>query len=655
MLKAKPMSRLFIAASKDQLEPVIQELYRRNLFHIDDFVDQTREGYEGFRIGMPLADASAASSDLLKIRSVESTYLVKPEETGPEKKQKTADIRALIERDLPVIEKEAEEITERKSMLETEEKELEQKIDLLKPFVQVPVDMDLLRGYQSLSVYAGYTNRDVIPDVPHECYYSPSKTGNFIVLIVQSAQRAVAERALSDAMFQMVQIPEETGSAGTAIERYNARIGELKKELAGIAAKMEECRKKHADFLLACDELITTDVEKAEAPLRFATTDQAFVAEGFVPSAEIKGLIDAINTATGGKSYVVELPVDREHDIVPVEYDNPSFCDPTQLIIDTYSRPKYTEIDPTLVVAFIFPIFFGLMLGDVGYGLILLVLSLVMRRFFKSGDGARLVKTLMIFSFSTIFFGLLYSEVIGFKLFWEPIIFSRHMNIGGEGGPGAAIPQLLVTSIWIGVLYITLGRIFGIINHARNDHGSHRTKTILGNLGWILVMWGILITIWAYFTIPLMIDLTRQTPVVAGFTPGAIGGLLMIIVGVIFIAQENVLDIFEVPTIISHTLSFTRLVAVGLSSVAIAMVVNYISIGLIIEPQLKSITAVGAVIIALGVLIFIVGHIGNAALGLIDGALQSLRLNYVEFFTKFYKGGGKKYNPFGMKRKFTED
>jgi V/A-type H+/Na+-transporting ATPase subunit I len=655
MLKAKPMCRLFIAASKDQLEPVISELYRHNLFHIDEFVDQTKEGYEGFRIGMPLAEANAASSDLLKIRSVESTYLVTAGETGPETKQKSADIRALIERDLPIIEKEAEEMTGRKSMLENEEKELEQKIELLRPFVQVPVDMDLLRGYQSLSVYAGFTDRDVEPDIPHERYYSPSKTGNFIVLIVEAGQRSVAERALSDAMFQMAQIPEENGSAASAIGRYEARIGEIKTELNGITAKMEECRKNHADFLLACDELLTTDVEKAEAPLRFATTEQAFVAEGFVPADEIEGLIEAINTATGGKSYVIELPVDREHDIVPVEYNNPSFCNPTELIIDTYARPNYTEIDPTLVVAFIFPIFFGLMLGDVGYGLILLALSLVLRRVFVSGDGARLVKTLMIFSFSTIIFGLLYSEIIGFKLFWEPLIFSRHMNIGGEGGPGAAIPQLLVTSIWIGVLYITLGRVFGIINHMRNDHGSHRTKMVLGNLGWILVMWGILIAIWAYFTIPLMIDLTRQVPVVAGFTPGAIGGILMIVVGVIFIAQENMLDVFEVPTIISHTLSFTRLVAVGLSSVAIAMVVNYISIGLIIGPQLKNITAVGVIIIILGVLIFIVGHVGNAALGLIDGALQSLRLNYVEFFTKFYKGGGKKYNPFGMKRKFTED
>ena len=264
------------------------------------------------------------------------------------------------------------------------------------------------------------------------------------------------------------------------MRHYEAHAQKLKDELNVIREKIEESRKKHSDFLLACDELLTSDVEKAEAPLRFATTDQAFVAEGFVPTCEVNNLIEAINKITGGKCYATELPVDPEHDKVPVEYDNPSFCDPTELIIDTYARPNYSEIDPTLVVAFVFPIFFGLMLGDVGYGLILLVLSLVLRRFFKEGDGARLVKTLTIFSVSAIVFGLLYSEFIGFKLFWEPLIFSRHMNIGGEGGGGAAIPQLLVTSIWIGVLYITLGRIFSMINHARNDHGSHRTKTRAG-------------------------------------------------------------------------------------------------------------------------------------------------------------------------------
>jgi V/A-type H+-transporting ATPase subunit I len=85
------------------------------------------------------------------------------------------------------------------------------------------------------------------------------------------------------------------------------------------------------------------------------------------------------------------------------------------------------------------------------------------------------------------------------------------------------------------------------------------------------------------------------------------------------------------------------------------MVVNYIAIGMIIEPQLEAITPVGVIIIIVGILVLLMGHALNTALGLLGGGLHSIRLHYVEFFTKFYKGGGKKYNPFGMKPKFTEE
>jgi V/A-type H+/Na+-transporting ATPase subunit I len=102
-------------------------------------------------------------------------------------------------------------------------------------------------------------------------------------------------------------------------------------------------------------------------------------------------------------------------------------------------------------------------------------------------------------------------------------------------------------------------------------------------------------------------------------------------------------------------MSYTRLAAVGLSSVAIAMVVNLIAIEMLIEPQLHEITPLGIILIIVGVVVLLVGHLLNAALGLLGGGLQSLRLQYVEFFTKFYKGGGEKYNPFGMKKRFTED
>jgi V/A-type H+-transporting ATPase subunit I len=205
------------------------------------------------------------------------------------------------------------------------------------------------------------------------------------------------------------------------------------------------------------------------------------------------------------------------------------------------------------------------------------------------------------------------------------------------------------------VATITLGRILGIANHALQDHGSHRIKAVLANLGWIMVLWGLLFLIWSFVALPLMPDLTGMPALVLGLSLPALLGLGMMILGIVFIIRESTLEIIELPTILSHVLSFARIVGIGLSSVAIAMVINFIAIGLIIEPQLEHLSIFGVVLVIIGALVFIIGHILNTVLGVLGAGIQSLRLNYIEFFTKFYKGGGKKYNPFGTKRRFTEE
>ena len=174
-------------------------------------------------------------------------------------------------------------------------------------------------------------------------------------------------------------------------------------------------------------------------------------------------------------------------------------------------------------------------------------------------------------------------------------------------------------------------------------------------LGWILMIWGTLFLIWSMVPMPFMPDLTGLPPVVMGLNVAALIGITALVVGIICIARESALEIVELPTIFSHTLSYSRLVAVGLSGVAIAMVVNLIAIGMLIEPQLENITPIGVLLIIMGVLVFLLGHVMNMVLGIIGGSLHSVRLHYVEFFTKFYKGGGIKYSPFGFKRRFTED
>jgi V/A-type H+-transporting ATPase subunit I len=656
MLTPEQMSKVLIAAPKDVIEPVIRELYRKRLFHIQDFVEDDHDEYQGYRIGNPLSGAGETSKELLRLRSVTNAFSLRSEDIDPAEKIRESRLQERIEQELPVIEQEVEDLLSRRSTLENQQKEIEQKIDLLAPFTDLPVDLSLLRGYRTMAVIAGYLAKRISLNVPCEEYYSESKRGNLLIIVTPNEYRPEVERMLLDAHFQAIPIPDEKGSAKDRIAEYRVQAKSVGQEISGISEQIHALKANHAGFLVACDELLSMDVEMAEVPLRFATTDHAFIAEGWVPSDTIRSLTDDLITASGGRAFVTELPIQKGKDVVPVEYDNISFARPTQFLMDVYSRPKYTELDPTLIVSIVFPIFFGLILGDVGYGALLLVASFGLRKLLKGSEGKMLLDIMRNASISSIFFGILYSECFGFKLPWPPILPSRHLNIGGEaGGHGPAIPELMIMCVWIGVLHITAGRILGILNHARQDHGSHRVWAMLANLGWIMVMWGILVMIWSAFPMPLMPDLTGFPPLVMGLSLPAIIGALMIVLGVVFIVKESALELVELPTILSHVLSYARLVGVGISSVAIAMVINFIAIGMIIEPQLENITIFSVIVIVVGVIVWIIGQILNTILGMIGGGLQSLRLQYVEFFTKFYKGGGVKYNPFGVMRKFTED
>ncbi|MEN6395654.1 MAG: V-type ATP synthase subunit I [Methanoregula sp.] len=657
MLAPKPMSRLLIVASREQAVPIVEELYRENLFHIEDYVEQGREGYEGFKIGTPLEGATEASTELVKVRAIENIFSIRGEDVYAKQKLSQDQISSQIEQALPDLEKEVEGLAGARSKLDTKAKEFEQKIAELAPFKDIPIDLALLRGFRHFSAFAGYVNRDVTITVPHEMQVVKGKDRSFILVVVPEQNRAEVERQLQDAQYQSVTIPEENGNATERTAYYKEQITSLKKEIDAINEKLAQIKESHTDLLVACEEAFRAKIEQTEAPLRFATTSKVFVAEGWVPADRTQEISAALDKVTGGKVFVSEQPVDPVHDAVPVEYNNPSFAKPAQMLMDIYSRPNYTEVDPTLVLAIMFPIFFGVIVGDVGYGLLMLAMCIGLWKIFKGDETRQFLKVLRNASIMSIIFGVLYSEFLGFELPWTPIIFSRHLNIGATeaGGHGAAIAELLIVSVWIGILYVTLGRALGMINHAHQDHGEHRMKAVLANFGWITVMWGIIIGIWSMFPIPLMPDL-RGLPVVAmGLSVGIIVAIVFIVMGVIFIARDSVLEIIEIPTIISHVLSYTRLTAVGLSSVAIAMVVNYMAIGMFINPGMKSLTIVGIIMIIVGVLIFLLGHAFNLALGLLDGGLHSIRLHYVEFFTKFYKGGGRKYIPFGMKRRFTED
>lgn len=661
MFQPRPMTHLLIAASKDQMASVVTELYRHQIFHITDFVDQGKEGYEGVKIGVPFGNAGELSNNLLKIRSIESVFQTTPQTQSNAQMRPVQTIRAAIESELPKINEEVSSLTVKRSNAETRVRECELRINELKPFALVPLELDLYRGYGCLTVFAGYIEKDLEISTPHEKHYHTGKDGNFIVVFVESKNAVSTERQLADTGFQSVTLPNDKGTVQAAIERYTVEMTKQTGIREDCTAKIVELKAKYADLLAACDEVLSCDVERAEAPLRFATTDEAFVIDGWIPANEVEVVTAALSQATGERVYVTVDSSEVEDTAIPVEYNNPSFAKPAELLMDLYSRPKYKEIDPTIILAIMFPLLFGFIVGDLGYGLIYLAIALALRKtLLKMGEmGMKAFMIILGAAISTSIFGILYSEIFGMVLPWHAIIFSRHLPIGA--GMEHAMPQvieLLVISVILGVIYITVGRFFGMINHYRMDRpGSHRTKAILAQFGWNLNLWAILILILSVVDLNEYCHFPFAFPTLVQYTTiGGIIGAILLIVGCVFVAIENPLDLMELPTnTLSHILSFCRLAAVGLSSVAIAMVINFMAFDLFIGPAMADLNVVGVLLIIVGVLILIFGHTLNVALGLLGGAIHPIRLHYVELFTKFYQGGGIIYKPFGLKRKFSEE
>jgi len=654
MLKTKSMTHLLITGLKERMEPTIRELYLQHAFHVREYVEGKDPEYEGFVLGKPLSGAGSVSGELVRLRGVLSLLGIDPRQTSVKERPKAGEIAGRMEQDLPPLEKEVEDlVTRRRDVLEPRIHGLEEEIAALAPFAAAPLDLDLYHGYTGIAVFTGRIGQDVNIPVPHEKFFTAAIEGNFLALFVRVEDRAGVEGILQEARFQPLAIPGGSGSPAERLAACRDDLASAKKETGEIDRRLGEIRREREAFLLACEELLSTRAEQYEAPLRFATSEGTFVAEGWVPTTKVKAVTEAVERASAGKVYVTEIELGHDEKEIPVEFENPPFARPTELITDLHSRPRYAEVDPTLPVAVIFPIFFGLILGDVGYGAILLAVALALPRIIASEEGKRMGSVLRNCSISAIIFGILFSEFFGFEMPWTPVLPSRHLLIGmAKGGEGPNIVGLIVFAVWIAIAQLTLGRILSAVN---KSHGHHGMKGVLGQAGWIATMFGILFLLWSIFPIPYMPDLTSFPPVIMGITLPALVGVVLLIGGIVLIANESALELIELPTIISNAMSYARLAAVGLSSVVIAIVINYIAIDKLIQPSLENLTILGIVLILVGIAVLIGGHLLNTALGLIGGGLQSLRLQYVEFFTKFYKGGGKKYRPFGKERKFSEN
>jgi len=612
MLKPQQMSRVIITGPKNLQEQVVKELHSLKILHI---ADHSRN--EMADIGTPLESADRLSQALVKIRSLMSALGIKKNGNGLEHRK-----------GLPEIEMASRKLSEQLNTNLDESKKIDDKVSKLNAAAQeleilksLNLPPEALDSYKSLASFTGYVrDKTSVESIRAELIRITDKfmllSGDvsgktFIGLFADEKEKHNALDILSKKGFSAFNFSNAQGMKGGAvanIQKTETEIKKLQKAKLDINEGVERLRETYKGFLLSADSYLEEQLEKAEAPLKFAATSSSFLIKGWIPENQLKASIDRLNMAARNKIYVHFEPA-KKNDKVPVKLKNPKMVEPFEFFMGLYSMPSYRELDPTFFIFLSFPIFFGMMLGDVGYGVLSLMLFWAIKK--KMPSAKSLLNVLMISSFISVLFGFFFGEFFGYE-FMHPVISREHDMF-----------SLMYLAIGFGIVHVNLGLIIGMVNEWKSHGMMH---AVYAKLSWIILEIGV-----ALLALPYLKIITLS-PLIGAIFLGL--SILMLLKG------EGVKGVIELPSIFTNILSYARLMAIGLSSVILAVIIN---------DSARDFFHEGGFLIIAGVLILIVGHGINIMLGLLGSFLHSLRLHYVEFFSKFFQGGAKRYQPFGLK------
>jgi len=406
-------------------------------------------------------------------------------------------------------------------------------------------------------------------------------------------------------------------------------ISELKKEKRRLKAQIKTYSEDLTDLQAVYEYMQNKKLRIVESE-KLAQTENTILIKGWIPTEKVSEFEKVVKDEAGDNYYLTFTDADRDDATVPIKLKNGKVASTFENLTGMYAYPRYNEIDPTPLFTPFYILFFGMMGADVGYGLVLLLATMfVLKVVNLSSQMRKSIKFFFYLSFSVIFWGLLYGSYFGATIpgMWRLV------------DPASQYNDLLIGSIVFGVVHIFVGLAIKAYMLIRDGKSLEAVYDVL--FWYMALIGGMLFLIFKLMNLSAVVANVSMWVMIAGMAGIVLtGGREAKGVGAKL--GGGLYSLYGISSYVGDFVSYSRLMALGLSGGFIASAINMIAgmiggnwFGMIFIP-----------------VILIVGHLFNMFLSFLGAYVHTSRLMYVEYFGKFYEGGGKPFKDFRTENKY---
>jgi V/A-type H+-transporting ATPase subunit I len=665
------MTKILICALERDAERLTEVLGRLEVLHL------TRAAQE--EASLPLEPVEIEENEercralLARLRQLAERLEAPLGEEGgagaEEARATTREVLAQAGAFLDRIEKEHEKLFAERERLRGQVKKAEEVIEEIEPYVTMDIPLQQIDRFSFLHFAIGTVGEErvagmreklveravVVPLGLRRTGEGPRRT---VVAISDKKGRWALDTVLKDHKFEPATLPPGVEGVPAEVHRGAvARRDELHKEQEQLRARLAQVAERYGETIRAWHRRLLVEEQVLQAEANFGRTSSTVLVSGWVPAERVEAVENAVLETTARRAVIetrdgAELA--RKGENVPVEFRNPPWLAPFQLLINAYGCPRYRDIEPTLFAAVSFLVMFGLMFGDLGHGLMLVAAGWGVRHFSKARTTRDFGYVVAACGAVAALFGVfLQGSVFGLSL--GEMGWPLTLSFEPLGGGGANVMPYLAMTIIVGITLITLGIVLNIVNRFRTgdfEHGLFDRFGVAGFIfywgavglgikwlvlgsgshdGWLVALVLLVPLVVICFREPLFSLLTRRPKLWEG---GAGIGI-----------TEGLIEGYEtVAGYLANTMSFARVGAFALSHAGLCFVIYEF------EKMVKA--APGGPLWV--VLVLVVGHLFVVALEGFIVFIQILRLEYYEFFSKFFRAEGRRYQPFRIRARAPE-